>query len=283
MDKPIFTTALKFVAGIIAVVALTSVFLQRRPASVGEPRNCYETAQRATTLIVTPTGGSGSGFVVRRDKRLFIFTAAHVVDDCDTVTARNYIRHAGTRVGHTEFSARVIARNDSLDAALLWMIAPAEYFDSVEFANSDVMRVGASVYHVGNYYGADFDSSVSIGIVSQIGIEQVGWPWKFPLDQTTAFVTYGSSGGGIFRHSDNRVIGILVGGCRPGVSDINFFVPVRALRQWAKSEGLLWAMYGDASPEESTLWLAASVAERNRKALLPLPPPLLLHEIARPD
>lgn len=265
-------------------VSLLVFFPMFRSARVDGVRNCYERAQSATALIVTPTG-SGSGVVVKRGARIFLWTAAHVVDDCDSVVVRSYIRHEGARVGHTDFTARIIERNDALDVALLWVVAPVEYFDGVELAGPEIMRVGQSVYHVGNYWGAQFDDSVSIGVISQIGVVPLSpdWPWQFCLDQTTTFVTYGSSGGGIFRHSDNKLIGILVGGARPGVADVNVFVPIRAIKAWADSGHIVWAMYGDEAPADVTLTLAAVRAEQRRKAALLPPPTDTMIPIAVPD
>lgn len=275
----------KAIISVILVGALIGGLLWRRPADVGVVLNCYERAQSATGLIVAPSGGSGSGVVVRRQDKLFIWTAAHVVDDCDTVTFRSYVRHSGSRVGHVEFSARVIARNNPLDVALLWLSAPPEYFQSAKFADELPLRVGQSVYHVGNFHGSEFDDSVSIGVISQIGVRpsMPNWPWSEQLDQTTAFVVYGSSGGGIFRHSDNALVGIIVGGPAPGVSDINLFVPVRNIVRWSHSEGLTWAVYGDYAPNEVILKLAADIAEQQRKLLLVPPPVVKPDDIVCPD
>lgn len=268
----------------VLTVSLLVFFPNYIPSRVDSVRNCYERAQNSTVLIVCPSGAQGSGVVVKRGARLFVWTAAHVVDDCDSVVIRSYIRHNGERVGHMDFTARVLERNDSLDVALLWLVSPESYFESADFAGPEPARVGDSVYHVGNYWGAEFDGSVSTGVISQIGVrpKYSDWPWKFPLDQTTAFVVYGSSGGGIFRHSDNKLIGIIVGGPAPGQADVNLFVPIRAIHSWATDVSILWAMYGTQSPDEKVLSLAALRAEIKRKLLLP-PPSDEMQPIAVPD
>lgn len=232
-----FQTGKLIIAVAIAILA-GGVFLQCRPSAVVDVRNCYERAQDSTALIICPDRSSGSGVVVKRSNRLFLWTAAHVVSDCDTVAVRSYIRAEGSRVGHVEFAAKVIERNDKLDVALLWLVAPTEYFGSAIFSDATPLRVGQSAYHVGNFSGG-FDDSVSAGIISQIGVSPniPNWPWVRPLDQTTSFVTYGSSGGGIFRSDNNQLVGILVGGARPGISDINVFVPVREILKWASPSG----------------------------------------------
>lgn len=259
------------IAVFIAILA-GGVLLQCRPPAVVNVHSCYERAQDSTAFIICPDSSSGSGVVVKRSNRLFLWTAAHVVSDCDTVAVRSYIRAEGSRVGHFEFSASVIARNDKLDVALLWLVAPAEYFDAAIFSDATPLRVGQSVYHVGNFSGG-FDDSVSTGVISQIGVPPniPNWPWVRPLDQTTSFIDSGSSGGGIFRHDNNQLAGILVGGDRPGVSDINVFVPVREILKWTRADSLTWAVYGNLCPADSVLESASLVAAHKRAASL-LPP-----------
>lgn len=251
-------------------IVLAGGFLQCRnsrvDSAVDSAPNCYERAQNASVLIIGPAGSFGSGVVVKRGNSLFVWTAAHVVSNVDSVVVGSYLRERGEKVGVIQYSAKIIARNESLDLALLWLSGGGSYFGSVVFADEAPLRVGQSVYHVGNYWGADFDDSVSIGVISQVGVTPVStkWPWNTQLDQTTAFVTYGSSGGGIFRHSDNLLVGIIVGSPAPGISDVNLFVPVRKILAWAKSESLLWAMYGNFSPPEQLLTKAANNAARQR-------------------
>lgn len=265
-------------------IVLAGGFLQCRNSRVGNDNNsapnCYERAQSASVLVVCPDKSTGTGVIVERSGKLFVWTAAHVVSDTDSVNLRSYIRHNDKQVGHVEFTGKVIARNDSLDVALLWLDAPVKFFDTREFMPvNEQLRVGQSVYHVGNFWGADFNDSVSVGIISQLGVRPNSphWPWAAQMHQTTTFVTYGSSGGAVFRHSDDKVIGIIVGSPAPGQSDVNLFVPVPDIFRWAQKEGLQWAVYGDYAPSDSLLEQAAELSARERKLRLPQPP------IASPD
>lgn len=214
---------------------------------VGGVRNRYEAAQHQTVLIVAPTG-QGTGIPVLRGTRVFVWTAAHVVEGHATVKVQSIIRHNYHRVGTTEFVGRVVSINKALDVALLYVDAPSRYFLAAEFDSLIPPPVGSAVYHVGNFLGADFDNSVSTGVISQHGAKPVnedGWPWQI-TDQTTATVVPGSSGGPIFNAANGKVIGILVGTI-PG-RGINFYVPIRALEVWADSAGLSWAVRGNFSP-----------------------------------
>lgn len=256
----------------IVSLVLAGGFLQCRRSNLGSASNsapnCYERAQSASVLIVCPDKSTGTGVIVRRGDRLFVWTAAHVVSDSDNVVLRSYLRERGEHVGHLEYAGKVIARNNSLDVALIWMLGGARQFDSVSFVGPNfVSRVGDSVYHVGNFWGELFDGAVSTGVISQVGVNPgtSKWPWEQQMDQTTSFVTYGSSGGGIFNQANDKVLGIIVGSPAPGVSDVNLFVPVRKIFVWAKSESLVWAMYGEFSPSEELLQKAADLSARERK------------------
>lgn len=219
--------------------------------------NQYEKAQIQTVLVRTPEG-TGTGVVVQRantlqQPRLFVWTAAHVVGHFDQVEIVRPGRENFVKVDcEMVWSALVIARDEHIDIALLWMDSePSVFFIPVEFEFS-IPRVGDPVYHCGNFYGLNFDGSISTGLVSQIGVQpdahQFNWHWG-TLDQTTAFATRGASGGGIF-NMQGKVIGLIVGGLTEGFS---CYVPVRILDKWATMEGFSWALDGDWCPQDQIL------------------------------
>jgi S1-C subfamily serine protease len=195
-----------------------------------------------------------------------VWTANHVVADDAVVKVVSVIRHNYHRVGETTFSGTVIARSEKLDVALLHVDCPPEYFLSAEFDSVIPPSVGSAVYHAGNFFGADFDNSVSTGVISQHGAApKEGWRWLV-VDQTTSAFVPGSSGGPVFNARNDKVIGIVVA-IIPGTS-MNFYVPVRALEVWADSAGLTWAVRGDKSP-----LVLPSVAPPSPKVLILFGPP----------
>lgn len=121
------------------------------------------------------------------------------------------------------------------------------YFIPADFDSIVPPPVGTALYHVGNFLGADFDNSVSTGILSQHGVQPKfpNWPWTI-VDQTTLPVMPGSSGGPVFNSQNDKVVGLVVGTLRG--DDVNFYVPVRAIEVWAESAGLAWAVRGNESP-----------------------------------
>jgi S1-C subfamily serine protease len=213
--------------------------------------NRYERAQKSTVLIQS-SSGYGSGFVVQRGHRLFVWTANHVVERDNELKIRCIIRNENHKVGESSFTAKVIARDAYFDLALLWLDAPVSYFTPVEFAPWYI-RVGDPVYHCGNFLGPSFNGSVSTGVLSQIGVDPYGryqdWPWSGPLDQTTCIVVPGSSGGPLW-NSHDEIVGVVVGHVSAGVE---FFVPLRAMHAFAKLYHVQFAVLDQAAPKDESL------------------------------
>lgn len=208
----------------------------------------HETLQEQTVQVVT-ANGSGSGVVIKRDDKVFVWTAAHVVDGKSDVEVRQQFRFAGAKAGMQVFKGHVIARLPDTDAALIWVDAPPDKLTGAEWAD-----IGTPVAHAGNIFGQNFDNSVSEGIVSQLGVspkDLAGWPWAV-CDQSTVIMFPGCSGGPLFT-MDGKITGLIVGGppqARPGVS---CFVPLRAVYEAAREAGVVWAIYGQHAPHAKTL------------------------------
>lgn len=235
------------------VGVLSSGHYQRSQSDrvVQHSSNRYVQAQRST-VNVKANGEQGSGMVVQRGSRLFVWTAAHVVEGNSQVKVRQVIRNSNHKSGELSFNAVVVWRDAAADVALLWLDAPVEYFSSVEFDSITPAQIGSAVYHVGNWLGQEvMDGSVSVGVVSQIGAQLEGWPWGV-LDQANLLIVPGSSGGPIFNDKNDKVIGIAVGAIR-SISGIAWYVPVRNLVDAASQADLLWAVYGDFAPSNKIL------------------------------
>lgn len=221
--------------------------------------NHYEDAQKATVAVKAKTG-EGSGVIIRRENefgqvRLFVWTAAHVVDGEDdySVVIRQIIRNEGHKVGNSDFKAKIIMRSDaSIDLALLWLDAPPEHFSGAEFDTGEI-RIGHPLYHVGNFFGEVFDDSFSTGVLSQFGANPgKNWPWgDMFLDQMTTLILPGSSGGPVFNAESDKLVGIAVGWA--GMPGVSFFVPLRTLVPFSVQNGFGWAVYGNHCPDDRAL------------------------------
>jgi len=262
-SRPALTLGkLALAVGLFAASLLaTGLFLpaDSRPSFRNLPfgENRFERSQRNTVLLQTEFAQGSGSVVARRNSagqtRLFIWTAAHVVEHVSKCDAVRILRADGAKVGITKFTAYVLARDTKKDVALLWLVATPELFSGVEFESDEPLRVGDKVYHVGNFFGIDFDGSVSTGVISQVGIRprMEGWFWD-NLDQTTSFAVPGSSGGPVFNDRNDKVIGILVAGPLVGGS-IACFVPTRTVSAWAVSTANEWAVRGDWCPSDVVL------------------------------
>lgn len=251
MKKPSFVDRLLALGSFPRVVALAlaAISVAIGVAIPKSPRlNKYQHAQRATLLVEASTG-YGTGFVVQRGNKLFVWTANHVIGNDNEVKIRSIIRFASTKVGESTFAAKVIARDAAMDIALLHLEAPPSYFESVTFGPIAAADVGTEVYHVGNFFGPALDNSVSTGIVSQVGVSDDSFSWQWIIaDQASCAIVSGSSGGPIFS-GDGKVIGVAV--ARRDVA--SFFVPVRALAVFAEANNVRFALDADEAPSYSKL------------------------------
>lgn len=139
-----------------------------------------------------------SGLIV--DKRGFVLTNEHVVDDAQSVTV--------TLPSKIEYPAEIIGVDKQTDLALIKM-ATSEELSVAKLGNSDLIEVGEWVIAVGNPYG--FDRTVSFGIVSGKGRVLPNMPGENQLIndfiQTDAAIDPGSSGGPLV-NLRGEVIGI---------------------------------------------------------------------------
>ncbi|MGB8656364.1 MAG: trypsin-like peptidase domain-containing protein [Candidatus Zixiibacteriota bacterium] len=139
-----------------------------------------------------------SGLVV--DKKGFILTNEHVVDDAKSITV--------TLPSKLEYPAEIIGTDKQTDLALI-QIKTDEQLSVARLGNSEEVQVGQWVVAVGNPYG--FDRTVSFGIVSGKGRVLPNLPLESQLIndfiQTDAAIDPGSSGGPLV-NLRGEVIGI---------------------------------------------------------------------------
>ncbi|MCP9456153.1 MAG: Do family serine endopeptidase [Nitrospira sp.] len=138
--------------------------------------------------------GSGSGFIV--DSNGYIITNHHVIGDALEVEVRF--------ADKTKLIAQVIGRDPDTDLALL-KVRPDRPLPSVRFGDSSLVKVGQWVLAVGNPFG--LDRTVTLGVVSGIGRENINLSRYENFIQTDASINPGNSGGPLF-NLHGEVIGI---------------------------------------------------------------------------
>ena len=138
--------------------------------------------------------GSGAGVII--DSNGHIITNNHVVGDFTEIEVRLSDK--------TKFIAQVIGKDPDTDLAVLKVTADHP-LPSARFGDSGTVRVGQWVLAVGNPFG--LDRTVTLGVVSGVGRENVNLSRYENFIQTDASINPGNSGGPLF-NLRGEVIGI---------------------------------------------------------------------------
>lgn len=194
-------------------------------AGNGVPANLEELSARATAAVVLveveagQKSRQGSGFIV--DQEGLILTNHHVIRDATNAKVR---LSSGDVYDHVS----IMAIDERRDLAIIKISGFG--LPTLEFGNSDSVRIGTDVIAIGSPMG--LENTVSTGIVSGRRTEPKG----FQLLQITAPASTGSSGGPVLLR-DGRVVGIAASQFRNG-QNLNFAVPINYAR------GMLTAVDG---------------------------------------
>ncbi len=138
---------------------------------------------------------SGSGVIIREDG--IIVTNNHVVGE-DTTEAEVRLSDRSRAI------ARIMGRDKETDIAVL-KIETDKPLPAATFGNSRALKVGQWVLAVGNPMG--LDRTVTFGVISGIGREQLNLSKYENFIQTDAAINPGNSGGPLF-NLRGEVIGI---------------------------------------------------------------------------
>ena len=140
------------------------------------------------------TSSLGSGFVV--DAEGYVVTNNHVIAEADEIQV--------VFSDETSYEAELIGRDTKTDIALLKIKDGHGPFPSVDFADSDAVRVGDWMIAIGNPFG--LGNTVTAGIISARSRDIRAGPYDDFL-QVDAPINRGNSGGPSF-NLDGKVIGI---------------------------------------------------------------------------
>jgi serine protease Do len=138
--------------------------------------------------------GSGSGVII--DAEGHILTNNHVVGEASEVEIRLSDK--------TKLIAQVIGKDPDTDLAVL-KVATDRKLPFATFGDSGAVKVGQWVLAVGNPFG--LDRTVTLGVVSGIGRENMNLSRYENFIQTDASINPGNSGGPLF-NVHGEVIGI---------------------------------------------------------------------------
>ncbi|MCQ2173627.1 MAG: trypsin-like peptidase domain-containing protein [Bacteroidales bacterium] len=141
--------------------------------------------------------GSGSGVIIRQDG--YIVTNNHVVAGASKVEV--------TLNNNKTYEASVVGTDPATDVALIKIEETG--LKTLEFADSDKLRLGEWVLAIGSPLGAELRSTITAGIVSAKGRSMPNYKGEFKIEsfiQTDAAVNPGNSGGALVNKE-----GLLVG------------------------------------------------------------------------
>ena len=169
-----------------------------------------ETVSKGVVTILVDdmfsTIGSGSGVIYKiMNDKVYIVTNAHVVDGGKTV--RVYRNDLGQEYAK---KTKVLAVDIEKDIAILEVEGSrSDYPVVMEFADSDILKIGQRVLAIGSPLGPVFSGSVTSGVVSglnrQVPVDSVGNTQSFI--QTDAAMNGGNSGGALV-NMNGQLIGI---------------------------------------------------------------------------
>jgi len=164
--------------------------------------------------------GTGSGFVW--DDSGHIITNYHVLQGADAARV--------TLADRTTWEAKLVGVAPEKDLAVLKIDAPREKLHPIPLGTSHDLRVGQSVFAIGNPFG--LDQTLTTGIVSALGREIQGADATPIRDviQTDAAINPGNSGGPLL-DSAGRLIGVNSAIRSPSGASagIGFSIPVDAV------------------------------------------------------
>ncbi len=167
--------------------------------------------------------GSGSGFVW--DDKGHIITNYHVVKGASSARV--------TFADQTSYLAELIGVAPEKDLAVLKIDYDGSELAALPLGISESLRVGQSVYAIGNPFGLDY--TLTTGVISALGREinsQSGRPIREVI-QTDAAINPGNSGGPLL-NSKGQLIGVNTAIYSPSGASagIGFSIPVDVVK-WA--------------------------------------------------
>jgi serine protease Do/serine protease DegQ len=187
----------------------------------------------------------GSGVIIDAEKG-YVMTNNHVIDKADEITV--------TLGDRRNFSAKVIGTDPEVDLAVIQI--DADNLTAVPLSDSDKLRVGDFVVAIGNPFG--LGQTVTSGIVSALGRNNLGIEGYEDFIQTDASINPGNSGGALVNLRGELVgINTAIVGPSGGNVGIGFAIPInmskdiadQLIRYGEVRRGQLGVTIQDLTPE----------------------------------
>ena len=141
--------------------------------------------------------GSGSGVLITKDG--YIATCSHVVEGAAKIYV--YLNDG------SKYEGRLVGNDPVTDIAVVKLDVPGVTFPCATLGTSSTLRVGQTVYAIGNALG-ELSNTVTDGIISGLDRDIEVGGQSMTLLQTSAAINSGNSGGALFL-GDGTLIGIV--------------------------------------------------------------------------
>jgi S1-C subfamily serine protease len=208
------------------------VYTQDEAQNISVYEKCNEAVVNITTQVmginwflepVIQDGGSGSGSII--DRRGYVVTNVHVINNASKISI--------SLADGSTYEGRVIGQDTESDIAVLKFDPPAGIkLKTIDFGNSDTLKVGQKVIAIGNPFA--LERTMTTGIVSGLGrpIQESTNVIIRNMIQTDAAINPGNSGGPLI-DTQGRMIGIntMIMSNSGSSSGVGFAVPVSTARR----------------------------------------------------
>jgi len=193
-----------------------SIFGEAKPSVVYITTLVYQRDLFTFNVFEIPQG-TGSGFIWDEEGR--IVTNFHVIYEAQNVQV--------TLSDQSQWKAELVGYAADKDLAVLVIKAPKEKLRPIRIGTSRDLKVGQSVYAIGNPFG--LDQTLTTGIISALGRE-IESLTRRPIQgviQTDAAINPGNSGGPLL-DSAGRCIGVNTAIYSPSgtYAGVGFAVPI---------------------------------------------------------
>lgn len=237
-----------------AVVSISTSRAGRKPEAPVDPWSRFFFGERGPE----PQAGLGSGVIVSAQGH--VLTNNHVVDGADGI-------EVVLNDGRTA-QARVLGTDPETDLALLQI--RLDKLPVIDIGDSDAAQVGDQVLAIGNPFGVG--QTVTSGIVSAIGRNQLGINTFENFIQTDAAINPGNSGGALV-DTAGRLLGIntAIYSRSGGSLGIGFAIPVSTARNVMDAlikDGQVTRGWIGVEPNEMSAELADTFGIKARKGVI---------------
>ena len=193
---------------------------------------CNEAVVNITTQVmgynsfyepVYTSSGSGSGSII--DKRGYVVTNVHVIENASVITI--------SLSDGSSYEGKIVGQDKESDIAVLKFEVPQNVvLKTISFGDATNLKVGQKVIAIGNPFG--LESTMTTGIISGLGrpIQESQNVIIRNMIQTDAAINPGNSGGPLL-DSQGRMIGIntIIYSKSGSSSGVGFAIPVSTARR----------------------------------------------------